>query len=352
MTPTTDNPLVSMIVVCYNQARWVLETLESVSAQTYKHTELIIVDDCSTDGSVALIDRWLQETRLPCNFIRHEKNMGVCRSVNDAVRAASGKYISMIASDDLWLPDKIRAQVEIMEGQPDEVGVVYSDAFQIDGSGLPLPEMFVASHRKMPEMPQGHILGTLLEGNFVPGMTTLIRRGCYDTVGLYDEGLQWEDWDMWMRIARHYQFLCLASPCAKYRAHEQSLSRRDRGRMVRDSLSVCEKQYRARDLSRVQKAQIERTMFRAALELYRLNDVQASEALLALWQATRNPRAFMMYASLKLGISSGVWAGTPRERIAWTIRNCVWHPILDATRSVRYPLGLSRTHRGTFLRRR
>ncbi len=71
MIPTA-NPLVSMIVLSYNQCQYVLETLESVKAQTYKVTQFIIVDDYSTDDSVAIIDRWLQENKIDCTFIRHD----------------------------------------------------------------------------------------------------------------------------------------------------------------------------------------------------------------------------------------------------------------------------------------
>src|ERR1035437_9840246 len=105
MTQTT-NPLVSMIVLSYNQCRYVLETLESVKAQTYNATQLIIVDDCSSDDSVATIEHWLQENRIHCAFIRHKENQGICKSLNDALAVANGKYISMIAADDVWLPDK------------------------------------------------------------------------------------------------------------------------------------------------------------------------------------------------------------------------------------------------------
>jgi glycosyltransferase involved in cell wall biosynthesis len=211
----TANPLVSTIVLSYNQSRFVLETLESVKAQTYKATQLIIVDDCSLDDSVATIDHWLQESGIHCEFIRHKKNQGICKSLNEALAVANGKYISMVASDDVWLSDKIQCQVEIMESQPDNVGVLYSDALEIDEDGLVLPGLLIATYWKLPEMPQGQVLNTLLQGNFIPGLTTLIRRSCYDKVGLYDETLPWEDWDMWMRIARHYLFVYSPKPSAK-----------------------------------------------------------------------------------------------------------------------------------------
>ena len=301
------NPLVSTIVLCYNQSQFVLETLESIKAQTYKTTQLIIVDDCSSDDSVATIGCWLQENGIDCTFIRHQKNQGICKSLNEALGIANGEYISMVASDDVWLPDKIERQVEIMQSQPASVGILYSDAYQMDEHGNALPDMFIAAHRKLPEMPQGQILETLLGGNFIPGMTTLIRRSCYDKVGVYDENLAWEDWDMWMRIARHYTFLYSPTPSAKYRNHEKSFSHCDRARMVKDSFKICLKQFRLGHLKEDQESTLVRTMLNLSEELYRRSDAESSDILRALWQATGNKRALWMYRSTKLGFSFRNW---------------------------------------------
>ena len=293
-----------------------LETLESVKAQIYKPTQLIIVDDCSSDDSVATIEHWLQENGIHCAFIRHQKNKGICKSLNDALAVANGKYISMVASDDVWLSDKIARQVEIMESRPDSVGVLYSDALQMDENGHTLPGLLIATYWKLPEMPQGQVLNTLLQGNFIPGLTTLIRRSCYDEVGLYDENLPWEDWDMWMRIARHYSFLYSPTPSAKYRIHEKSLSRSDPGRMLRDSFRVCLKQFRLGDLTEHQKSTLTVTLLNFATQLYDRNDKQASDILLALWQATGNKRAGWMYRFARFGVSFRGW----QRANSWRLR--------------------------------
>lgn len=301
------SPLVTMIVLCYNQARFVVETLESVKAQTYKNTELIIVDDCSTDDSVAVIDRWLQENKIQGNFIRHQQNQGICKSLNEALSLTTGKYISMIASDDIWLPDKIERQVAIMESQLESVGVLYSDAFQIDESSHPLPVMFIAAHRPLPKMPQGQIFETLIEGNFIPGMTTLIRRSCYHKVGAYDENLPWEDWDMWMRIARCYNFLCSPLPSAKYRAHEHSYSHSDPVRMVRQCIRIGLKQIALEDLTDDQKSKLARQLLNWSEFLYSQNDPEFPDFLLAILQATGHKRAQWMYRFAKLRVSFQNW---------------------------------------------
>jgi len=299
--PTT-NPLVSMIVTSYNHARFILETLESVKAQTYRNTELIIVDDCSSDDSVAIIERWLHENKVQCTLIPHQKNQGICKSLNEALTLTTGKYISMIASDDVWLPDKIEHQVGIMESQPETVGVVYSDAFQMDENGHPLTGRLIASCRDLPERPQGQILSSLLEGNFIGGQTALIRRNCYDKVGLYDESLPWEDWDMWMRMARHYSFLYSPTPSVKYRVHEKSFSHSDPARMLKDSFRICLKQLGLGDLTEDQRATLTGTLLKQAEHLYGRNDPWASGALLALWQATGNKRARWMYWFSRFGV--------------------------------------------------
>lgn len=310
------NPLVTMIVLCYNQARFVVETLESVKAQTYKHTELIIVDDCSTDDSVAVIDGWLRENRIECTFIRHQKNQGICKSLNEALRLTTGKYISMIAADDIWLPDKIERQVAIMESQSESVGVLYSDAFQIDENGNKLPKMFIAVHKNLSQMPQGQILDDLLDGNFIPGMTTLIRRTCYNTVGLYDEKLPWEDWDMWMRIARRYLFAYWPAPSSQYRIHPQSYTQANQPLLLaKDSFKICLKQFKLGDLTDNQKSKLTRILLLISEELYRRDDPDSCDTLFALWRTTGNQRARWMYRFSKLRFSFRSWERADSLRI-------------------------------------
>jgi len=344
-----SNPLVSIIVLSYNHSRFVLETLESVKAQTYRNTHLILIDDCSSDDSVSIIDGWLKQSGIDCTFIRHQKNQGICKSLNEALALATGKYISMVASDDLWLPDKIARQVDVMESQPDDVGVLYSDAFQIDEHGRDLHSMFIPHHRNPPNVPQGRILSTLLEGNFIPGMTTLVRRCCYDRVGLYDERLPWEDWDMWMRIARHYSFVYSPTPSAKYRIHHNSLSHSDPSRMLKDLCDVGLRQLSLGDLADADRSTLTATLLAYGTQLWIRRDKRVRDVLLALWQATGNKRAGRMYRLAKSGISFHV-LGTYYQ-IQWRVRNHLWFPILNATRSIRHPIGLNRGSLRTILKR-
>lgn len=218
-------PLVSVIAVCYNQSRYVLECLESIRTQPYPNIQLIIMDDCSQDDSVAVIQKWIESTGVAATFIAHAQNKGICRTFNEALSHATGEYIAIVAADDVYLPEKISEQVRLLEQLPATVGVVYSDSWQIDEDGNLLPLKFIEAHRKFERPPEGDIFPLLLEKNFVPAMTTLIRRKCYETVGHYDENLCYEDYDLWLRISQRFHFAFSPVISTKYRIVTRSASR-------------------------------------------------------------------------------------------------------------------------------
>ena len=94
-------PLVSAIVLCYNQARFVTECLEGVKAQNYPNLELIVNDDASKDDSASVIQAWLAQGGIPHCFLRNQTNQGLCRSLNNAISQSRGKYTAGIAADDV-----------------------------------------------------------------------------------------------------------------------------------------------------------------------------------------------------------------------------------------------------------
>jgi glycosyltransferase involved in cell wall biosynthesis len=245
-----EYPLVSAIVLCYNQAQFVVECLESVKAQNYPNLELIINDDASKDSSVAVIEAWLAKNNIPHIFLKNNANQGICRSLNNVLSHANGKYVSGIASDDVWLSNKLLKQVQLMEQMPEKVGVVYSDALQMDEQGKLLPVKFFDERRNCNLMvnPQGNVHLAFWQNNFIPPMTTMIRRKCFDRVGLYDESLFAEDWDMWLRISRFYDFAYSPEISAKYRIVNTSATRSNYGRLMDDMCGTCVKHLKSGEL--------------------------------------------------------------------------------------------------------
>jgi hypothetical protein len=128
-----------------------------------------------------------------------------------------------------------------MERQPDRVGVLYSDALIMDESGRLIRNSFIAAHRALLQMPEGNIHTTLWQGNFIPAMTTLIRRACFETVGYFDEELYFEDWDMWLRMALQYEFCYSKDVSARYRMVSSSMAHSNTDKMLSAGVQMCRK---------------------------------------------------------------------------------------------------------------
>ena len=267
-------PLVSVLVACYNQARYVEECLDSLLNQTYENIEVIIIDDCSQDGSASVIQRWLAAHTFTATFFRHRQNQGICKTFNAALQRARGEYICVLAADDVYLPDKIDDQVSLMEALPPKVGVVYSDAWQIDADGNPLAEKFIEAHRRFQLMPEGNLFPALLEGNFIPAPATMIRRECFKTVGPYDEELVYEDFDMWLRIARHYDFAFSATISAKYRIVPESVTRvvlRKGTAALKSEFRIFEKLIRGNEFTQDERRHVKVRLASIAFHMYENN---------------------------------------------------------------------------------
>lgn len=126
--------LVSIIMPSYNTAQYIADSIRSVQAQTYKNWELLIVDDCSLDGSDDVVAPFLSDTRI--RYLKNEVNSGAAVSRNYALREARGRWIAFLDSDDLWAPEKLERQILFME----EAGCHFSYTYyqEIDEASQPL----------------------------------------------------------------------------------------------------------------------------------------------------------------------------------------------------------------------
>jgi glycosyltransferase involved in cell wall biosynthesis len=278
-TRSTDpNVLVTVIALCYNHARFLERCLESILRQTYTNYQLIITDDCSIDGSQDLIEAWIGRHKVACLFLSNPRNLGICRTLNQALSHSSGKYVAMVATDDLWEADKLETQVGIIEGSPECVAVLYTDAYQIDENDEPVSGRFLLSHG-IKNPPSGDIFHALVKRNFIPAMTTIIRRTALESVGPYDEQLIYEDWDMWLRIAERFEFTFVERVSATYRIVSTSMMRTVLLANVSERLvsfaRILEKVLRSHRLLPTERAQLRRSMLRKGESLYRLGDRRA-----------------------------------------------------------------------------
>jgi glycosyltransferase involved in cell wall biosynthesis len=213
-------PLVTVIAACYNQEQFVVESLESIMAQTYSNIELIIWDDCSKDNSVKVIEDWIEKNHIACRFIKHTENKGICKSLNEAFSYAKGKYLQIIALDDILLPSKIERHVKLLESSNANIALVFSDAYLIDSESNLQLDKFIELHKAYFSIQVGNFIDELFQGNFIPAMSVLYKVDILKNNGKWDENLAFEDYDMMLRLAVNYEFLFDSECSVKYRLHD------------------------------------------------------------------------------------------------------------------------------------
>lgn len=200
---------VSVCVVTYNSGKTVLETLDSIYAQTYPRVELIVSDDCSTDDTVAICKEWLKDkgNRFEkADVLTGDKNGGVAVNLNRAIRASSGEWVKIIAGDDLLMPDCISDNMEFVNSH-ESPGIVFSRMryFSEENGRRVLSDYskpdkeFEAFFTKSPQE-QYHDL--LVSCRAVPGVTHFQKRSFAIDHPYPEEYSFCEDWPHWTRLTR------------------------------------------------------------------------------------------------------------------------------------------------------
>jgi glycosyltransferase involved in cell wall biosynthesis len=207
-------PLISVVIPVYNGEKTIKETIESVLNQTFQDFELIVINDGSQDATVGIVEG-IQDPRLK---LFSYPNAGQATSRNRGVSQAVGKYIAFLDADDLWTTDKLEAQLQALQANP-QAAVAYSWTNFIDESSQFL-------RRGSYVTATGDVFKNLLVVNFLEnGSNPLIRAEALAEVGEFDASLTpAEDWDMWLRLAARYQFVAVPSPQVLYRISANSSS--------------------------------------------------------------------------------------------------------------------------------
>lgn len=223
MTSKQD-PLVSVIVPCYNYAAYVGDTLQSILSQDYPNFELIVVDDGSTDNSAEVIDAalldWQQRSRVcRVEFIR-QANMGVSAALNAGLSHSRGEFIATFDADDLMPPGRLAVQVAYLHEQA-QVGCLGGIAVRIDEHGRQLPKKAKKRLVKRFDFAQALACALVVGGNIA-----IYRRVAMDAVGGYDPAIKIQDFQMTLKIAHAgYYFDVLPDVVTYYRKHGDSLSK-------------------------------------------------------------------------------------------------------------------------------
>ena len=208
----SNQELVSVIIPTYNRASYLVESLDSVLAQTYRNLEVIVVNDGSTDETRALLEPYRSRIAY------YEKtNGGKSSALNLGLKHISGEYVWVFDDDDIALPELVQSHMSVFESQP-EIDFVYSGYAYFEGndSNNVIETVEARAH------PDAEMVGELLNGNFISGVSVLVRKRCYDRVGNYDERLvRAQDYDMWIRFVRAgFKAGVIRRPLVRVRKHE------------------------------------------------------------------------------------------------------------------------------------
>jgi glycosyltransferase involved in cell wall biosynthesis len=210
-------PRVSILLTCYNHIRYLPACVEGIRRQTFRDYEIVAIDDGSQDFS----REWLAEqSDIRCIF--NDENLGTYETLNVGLRSTSGEFVAVLNDDDLWEPEKLSRQVALLEKFP-KVGVVHTGGTFIDGDGKrqegnPLGFAF-------PRFETGDVLLGLVYENKVIASAALARRACFEQVGEFNrEYFGSGDWEMWFRIAEHFDFGFVDAPLTHYRVHGANAS--------------------------------------------------------------------------------------------------------------------------------
>jgi glycosyltransferase involved in cell wall biosynthesis len=196
--------LVSVVIPAYNSANTICKAIDSVLNQDIP-SEIIIVDDGSTDETVAVLQDYSDHIVL-----LHQGNQGAGSARNRGILSAHGDIVAFLDADDEWLPDKLDFQLKLFEQHP-TVGVLSTAARYEDEAGNLL-------HIGTTDL-KGNIVQTLLYTNFIVTSSVLIRKSCLDSVDTLfkSEFAPAEDWDFWIRLSARHEFLISPNVLVRYR---------------------------------------------------------------------------------------------------------------------------------------
>lgn len=216
-------PLVSVIITTYNYAHTVGVAIDSALAQDYPELEVLVVDNCSTDTTPQLVERYLGDPRF--RYIRNESNIGMVPNHNKGLRESRGEYVLFLSADDFLLPGHVLHSYRFLRDHP-EIDVLYASTFFVDESGR-----FIGQ-RSMTGQPFGayvggrhELAGLLAEGCYMCFPTMLMRRDLYERFGELDEEIKAADYEIVLRWAANgVRFAYLPEPNCGVRLHSSQQS--------------------------------------------------------------------------------------------------------------------------------
>lgn len=227
MPHTAAFPFFSVIINCYNGATYLTETLNSVLAQSFDDWEIIFWDNRSTDDSAAIFK---SHTDKRFKYYLAPTHLHLAAAKRLAIENSNGKWLALLDADDLWMPDKLTRQAAIIARSGSDLGLVYGKMrilVEPEAKDSSLARRAVVRENEITNeaLPEGAVFEKLLQGNFIPQPSIVIRKSCYYSVGGIDDQLRhsW-DYDISLKISKEFKVSAVQDFCCTYRIHGSNLS--------------------------------------------------------------------------------------------------------------------------------
>lgn len=292
--------LVSIVIICYNQARFLGEAIESVRRQTYGHYEIVVADDGSTDNPAEVAARY------PGVRFMTQPNQGAAGATrNWGFRESQGDYLVFLDADDRLLPNALEIGVESLEAHP-ECGLAVGQYSLIATDGTPLP----TTHKECTV--EDHYVAFLRWDHIWTVASVMFRRSAFEAVGGFDGSAAMkgtDDFDIFLRLGRKFPVCCHQQRNAEYRVHSSNTSHNVE-LMWQSSLAVFRSEWEAVKGNKEYEAAY-RIGLQRCLDFYGEQLVgqarahakkhgERKQALRAVWALARiHPRAFLSHACRK-----------------------------------------------------
>ncbi|HVG41717.1 MAG TPA: glycosyltransferase family A protein [Chitinophagaceae bacterium] len=211
------NIKVSVCVLSWNHEKYIEQCIQSIIDQSFQEFEFIFLDNASTDATYEKAVALLEKLTVPTIILRNERPKKISENLNLLYAKARGKYITSFSGDDWWATNNLEVKVAYYEAHP-EIGLLYGSGWIYYDDAGTYEEVNTSKFMS------GYVFDDLINGNFIFAIGFMTKADVMKKIGKWNESIQIEDWDMWLRIAKEYPIDYILTPTAYYRRHSSNVS--------------------------------------------------------------------------------------------------------------------------------
>ena len=222
-----NNPLVSIIISCYNHELYIEECLHSIISEGYQNYEIVLIDDGSTDASTKIIEDWIKKNPTINIQYATQHNIGLTKTLNKLITSAKGDFLCMLASDDKLFKGGIQKRINTLLENPSKLAII-GDAFVINAKSEIIFESAIQDlwlGNKQNYLTDQGLKKSIITNWSIPGPVLLVNKKIYDKIGLYPENYLAEDLNFYLKVIGLNLLIFIDLHVAEYRVHDLNTCR-------------------------------------------------------------------------------------------------------------------------------